>query len=241
MAEIAEKHLENDGNLTKEQRDFYEAAIIVMKAALKYIKRFSALAGDMAEKEADPKRELELRDLSRMFVHLMEGKAESFHEAVETVYLTHLLMMIESNGHSFSFGRFDQYMYPYYKRDIEAGVITREKALELIAHFFIKTNSLNKVRPWRHTQYSGGYPLYSNLMVGGMKPDGSDGTNDISYLCLEAMNMTRLPEPNLSVRFWEKTPHSLMLDAARLIRKGFGMPSVFCDEVVIRGNDDSRP
>lgn len=67
-----------------------------------------------------------------------------------------------------------------------------------------------------------------------MKPDGSDGTNDISYLCLEAMNMTRLPEPNLSVRFWEKTPHSLMLDAARLIRKGFGMPSVFCDEVVIR-------
>ena len=95
------------------------------------------------------------------------------------------------------------------------------------------TNSLNKVRPWGHTQYSGGYPLYSNLIVGGMKPDGSEGTNDISYLCLEAMNLSRLPEPNLSVRFCEETPRSLLKDSARLIRKGFGMPSLFCDEVVI--------
>jgi len=70
-------------------------------------------------------------------------------------------------------------------------------------------------------------------MVGGMKPDGSDGTNDISYLCLEAMSLSRLPEPNLSVRFWEGTPHSLIVDASKLIRMGFGMPSVFCDEVVI--------
>jgi formate C-acetyltransferase len=142
-------------------------------------------------------------------------------------------MMIESNGHSFSFGRFDQYVYPYYKKDLDDGIITKEKALEIITHFFIMTNSLNKVRPWGHTQYSCGYPLYSNLMVGGMLGDGSDGTNDLSYLCLEAMALSRLPEPNLSVRFWEKTPHDLMLDAARLIRKGFGMPSVFCDEVVI--------
>jgi formate C-acetyltransferase len=163
----------------------------------------------------------------------MEGGVRSFHEAVDAVYLTHLLMMIESNGHSFSFGRFDQYMYPYYQKDLDAGIITKEKALEIITHFFIMTNSLNKLRPWDHTQYSGGYPLYSNLLVGGIKSDGSDGTNDLSYLCLEAMSLSRLPEPNLSVRFWEKTPHGLILDAARLIRKGFGMPSVFCDEVVI--------
>lgn len=233
MAKIAQGHLDNDKDLTKEQHDYYEAAVIAMNAALKYIKCFSLLAADTAKNEANPKRRMELESLSKMFAHMLEGKAESFHEAVETVYLTHLLMMIESNGHSFSFGRFDQYMYPYYKKDLEAGVITREKALELITHFFIMTNSLNKVRPWGHTQYSGGYPLYSNLMVGGMKPDGTDGTNDISYLCLEAMNMTRLPEPNLSVRFCEKTPHSLIVDAAKLIRKGFGMPSVFCDEVVI--------
>ena len=218
---------------TQAQRDFYEAVVIAMEGVLDYIRRFSALAFEKANKEPDPKRAKELRELGEMLAHFMEGGARSFHEAVEAVYLTHVLMMIESNGHSFSFGRFDQYTYPYYRRDLERGVLTREKALELITHFFIMTNSLNKIRPWDHTQYSGGYPLYSNLMVGGMRPDGTDGTNDLSYLCLEAMNQSRLPEPNLSVRFFEKTPHSLMLDAARLIRQGFGMPSIFCDEVVI--------
>jgi len=142
-------------------------------------------------------------------------------------------MMIESNGHSFSFGRFDQYIFSFYLRDIDSGLLTKEKALELITHFYIMTNSLNKVRPWGHTQYSCGYPLYSALTVGGLKPDGTDGTNDLSYLCLEAMSLSKLPEPNLCVRFWEKTPHDLILDSARLIRKGFGMPSVFCDEVCI--------
>lgn len=232
MARIAEEKLEQE-NLTQEQKDFYQAVVITMNAALSYIKRFGELADRQAKEEMDEKRKKELLVIKEMCTHLMEGKARSFYEAVETVYLTHLLMMIESNGHSFSFGRFDQYIYPYYQVDLEAGILTKEKALELITHFFIMTNSLNKIRPWDHTQYSGGYPLYSNLMVGGTRPDGSEGTNDLSYLCLEAMNQSRLPEPNLSVRFSGETPRSLIEDAARLIRKGFGMPSLFCDEVCI--------
>jgi len=235
LAEIARGHLaRNGGQINDEQRDFYEAVVIAMEGALFYIKRLGKAAAAGAGKEQETGRKAELASLAVMFETFMEGGARNFHEAVEAVYLTHLLMMIESNGHSFSFGRFDQYIYPYYKKDLDEGIITKEKALEIITHFFIMTNSLNKVRPWDHTQYSGGYPLYSNLMVGGMKSDGSDGTNDLSYLCLEAMSLSRLPEPNLSVRFWEKTPHNLILDAARLIRKGFGMPSVFCDEVVIK-------
>lgn len=232
MAKMAEEKLQQPG-LTDEQKDFYQASVITMRAALKYIKRFSALAAQMAQEEAAPKRKQELEDISAMAAHLMEGGARSFYEAVETVYLTHLLMMIESNGHSFSFGRFDQYIWPFYKADLDAGRLTKEKALEIITHFFIMTNGINKVRPWGHTQYSGGYPLYSNLMVGGMKPDGTDGTNDVSYLCLEAMNQSKMPEPNLSVRFCDATPRALIKDSARLIRKGFGMPSMFCDEVVI--------
>ncbi len=232
MARIAEEKLEQE-NLTREQKDFYQAVVIAMNAALSYIKRFGELADRQAKEERDEKRRKELLVIKEMCTHLMEGKAESFYEAVETVYLTHLLMMIESNGHSFSFGRFDQYIYPYYQADLEAGILTKEKALEIITHFFIMTNSLNKIRPWDHTQYSGGYPLYSNLMVGGTRPDGSEGTNALSYLCLEAMNQSRLPEPNLSVRFSGETPRSLIEDAAQLIRKGFGMPSLFCDEVCI--------
>ncbi len=232
FVKIAREKLQNP-DLTQDQRNFYEAAVIANNAALTYIKRFSRLAFEEAEHEGDPKRKRELEFIGDTFSTFMEGGARNFYEAVECVYLTHTLMMIESNGHSFSFGRFDQYVWPYYRADIEAGKLTREKALEIITHFFIMTNSLNKVRPWGHTQYSCGYPLYSNLMVGGMKPDGTDGTNDLSYLCLEAMNQSRLPEPNLSVRFSQNTPHSLIKDAARLIRKGYGMPSMFCDEVVI--------
>ena len=232
MTAIARQHLES-GGLSQEQRDYYSAAVIAMEGALLYCKRLGKAAGDDAGKETDPKRKLELKEFSKTMEDFMEGGARSFFEAVQAVYLIHLLMMIESNGHSFSFGRFDQYTYPYYRRDKDAGKLSDEKALEIITHFFLMTNSLNKVRPWGHTQYSGGYPLYSNLMVGGMKPDGTDGTNELSYLCLEAMNQSRLPEPNLSVRFWEGTPHSLVLDSARLIRKGFGMPSMFCDEVCI--------
>ena len=229
---IAEEHLKEDG-LTQEQKDFYESVIITMDGAMTYCRRFSKLAKKEAESCSDEKRKKELLEISAMMQHLSEDKVESFYEAVETVYLVHLLMMIESNGHSFSFGRFDQFVYPYYKKDVEEGRITKEKALEIITHFFIMTNSLNKIRPWDHTQYSGGYPLYSNLMLSGMKPDGTDGTNEVSYLCLEAMALNGLPEPNLSVRNNENTPHEFMRDTAKLIRRGFGMPSVFSDDVCI--------
>ncbi len=232
VKKIAQECLKNP-SLTQDQKDYYNAVIITMEGSLLYIKRFSTLAYEMAETETEAKRKEELLTIAKMCETFMEEGAKNFYEAVETVYLTHLLMMIESNGHSFSFGRFDQFMYPYYKNDIEKGILSEEKALEYITHFFIMTNSINKIRPWGHTQYSGGYPLYSNLIVGGLKTDGEDGTNELSYLCLEAMSLTRLPEPNLSVRFCEQTPHQLMVDSAKLIRQGFGMPSVFCDEVVI--------
>ena len=231
--DLAQQHLDENMNLTEDQRAFYTSVVIVMNGALNFIKRFSKLADEMAATESDHRRARELLELSVMMEHFMEGGVRSFHEAVEAVYLTHLITMLESNGHSFSFGRFDQYVYPYYKKDREEGRLTREKALELITHFFLMTNTLNKIRPWKHTHFSSGFPLYSNLMVGGMRADGTDGTNDISYLCLEAMNMCRMPEPNLSVRFCEATPDSLLRDACRMIRKGFGMPSLFCDEVVI--------
>ena len=233
MARIAQEKLDTVADLTQDQKDFYHAAIISMNAALAYIRRFSRLAKEEAAREEDPKRSAELEAIGTAMEDFMVGGARDFWEAVECVYITHLLMMIESNGHSFSFGRFDQYVRPYYEADIATGKITREKALEIVSHFFVMCNSLNKIRPWDHTVYSCGYPLYSNLMVGGMRPDGTDGTNDLSYICLEAMNQTLMPEPNLSMRFSKDTPKSLLADAAKLNRKGYGMPSMFSDEVVI--------
>ena len=219
--------------LTQDQRDFYEAVIISLEAAIGFARRFARLAAEMAAAENDPRRREELEGITRLNERIFEGRAQSFHEALQMVYYLHLIMMIESNGHSFSFGRFDQFMYPYYRADIEAGTLTAEEALELTALFFIKMNSLNKVRPWDHTEFGVGYPLYSNLMVGGMRTDGTDGTNELSYIALRAMDLNRLPEPNLSVRYWAGTPRPLLEESARLIREGFGMPSMFADETVI--------
>ena len=219
--------------LTQEQTDFYNAVIIAMEAAITFARRFSALASEMAAKEADPKRKSELETIASINARIMEGRAQSFHEALQVIYYCHLIMMIETNGHSFSFGRFDQFTWPYYEADMQAGNLSADEALELTALFFIKMNTLNKVRPWDHTEFGVGFPLYSNLMVGGMRADGTDGTNALSYLALRAMDLNRLPEPNLSVRYWEGTPRPLLEESARLIREGFGMPSMFADEVVI--------
>jgi formate C-acetyltransferase len=219
--------------ISDDQRDFYEAVVIAMEAAIGFARRYAELAAKMAAEERNPLRKQELEEIAAINQRIMEGKAQSFHEALQVIYYCHLIMMIESNGHSFSFGRFDQYAYPYYQADREAGTLNNDQALELIALFFIKMNTLNKVRPWDHTEFGVGYPLYSNLMVGGMKPDGTDGTNELSYLALRAMDLNRLPEPNLSTRFWGGTPRPLLEESARLIREGFGMPSLFADETVI--------
>ncbi|WP_286357302.1 glycyl radical protein [Faecalibaculum rodentium] len=223
---------------TGHTRAFYEAAAITLEAALDWIKRFGVLAGSLAEEVDDPKRAAELRSMQVMAQSLLEEPAQNFEEALQTVYLVHVLQMIESNGHSFCYGRFDQYLWPYLQTDLERGRITKEKALERITHMFLMNSSCNKVRPYGHTRYSQGYPLYSNLMIGGRRPDGEDGTNPLSYLCLEAMNLTAMAEPNFSMRYSKDTPDDLLRLAARLIATGCGMPSMFYDDVAAKAIHD---
>lgn len=216
-----------------EKQAFYDAVIITMQASLDFIKRYGKLAQKLSEKERDAKRKQELLTMATMCETLLEGKVEHFYDAVEVVYLIHVLQMIESNGHSFCYGRFDQYLIDRYRQDIAAGILSQEKALEIVTHMFLMNSSCNKVRPYSHTKFSQGYPLYSNLMVGGLRPDGEDGTNELSYLCIEAMHQCSLSEPNFSMRYHTRTPKALLNDAARLIGTGCGMPSMFNDEVVV--------
>ena len=220
--------------LTPEQNDFYQAVIISLEGALRFFKRYAALLQELSDQEKEPKRKEELHQMSLMAAAMMEGPARSFWEGCETVYMIHLLQMIESNGHSFCYGRFDQYMWDLYQSDLQKGILTQEKALEIITHLFIMNSSHNKVRPYGHTKFSQGYPLYSNLVIGGYRPDGKDGTNALSYLCIEAMNLTALAEPNFSMRYNRQTPDSLIRLAAKLIRTGCGMPSLFNDEVAVK-------
>lgn len=234
IIEDANRQLEKD-NVTEENIVFYQAVIIALEGALRFIKRYSRLAYEMAAKETNIERKHELVQMGKMCETLMEKPAQSFYEGCEVCYLVHMLQMIESNGHSFCYGRFDQYMYDLYESDIKKGIVTQEKALEIITHMFLMNSGNNKVRPYGHTKFSQGYPLYSNLMVGGRKPDGTDGTNELSYLCVEAMNLTKMAEPNFSMRYNTDTPKDLLRLAAKLIRTGCGMPSMFNDEVAVKG------
>ena len=226
------KHALQDGRLSSQQHDFYQAVIISLEAALTFSKRYGQLANDLAQKEQDKKRKNELEQIASIANHLLEKGASTFWEGVQVVYLIHVLQMIESNGHSFCYGRFDQYMFDLYQKDTS---IDKDQALELITHMFIMSSSNNKVRPYGHTKFSQGYPLYSNLVVGGLTPEGKDGTNDLTYLCIEAMNLTALAEPNFSARYHSNSPKKYLKACALLIRTGCGMPSMFNDEVAIKG------
>ena len=224
-----------DSSLTESQKQFYEAVQISMEGVLHFFKRYAVLLEETAASCSDLKRKQELLDLRDMAATMMEQPARSFHEGVEVCYMIHVLQMIESNGHSFCYGRFDQYMYELYRHDIDAGILSQDKALELITDLFLMNSSNNKVRPYGHTRFSQGYPLYSNLVVGGLTPDGTDGTNELSYLCIEAMNLCSLAEPNFSARYHKDSPAEFLEACTKLIRTGCGMPSMFNDEPAIEG------
>ena len=206
-----------------------------MNGVLRFFKRYGILLEELAETCTDPARKQELLAMSVMASTMMEQPARSFHEGVEVCYMVHVLQMIESNGHSFCYGRFDQYLNELYQNDIEDGVLTKDRALELITHMFLMNSTNNKVRPYGHTRFSQGYPLYSNLVVGGLTSEGTDGTNELSYLCVEAMNLCSMAEPNFSARIHAGTPQAFLEACAKLIRTGCGMPSLFNDETAVKG------
>lgn len=162
-----------------------------------------------------------------------EHGARDFYEACQSFWFVQMLLQVESSGHSISPGRFDQYMYPYYKADIESGRITREFAQELIDNIWIKLNDLNKARDAASSEGFAGYGLFQNLIAGGQDAEGNDVTNDLSFMCIEASMHVALPQPSLSVRVWNKSPHEFLLKAAELTRTGIGLPAYYNDEVII--------
>ncbi len=179
---------------------FYKAVLIVLKAVRHFALRYSKLASSMAAKEEDPARRAELEEMSRILAKVPYEPAESFREAIQSVWLIQLILQIESNGHSLSYGRFDQYMYPYYIADIRSGRMTEEEAQELLTCLWIKTLTINKVRSQAHTLSSAGSPMYQNVTIGGQTTDHQDAVNELSFAVLRSVARTRLTQPNLTVR-----------------------------------------
>ncbi len=216
-----------------DRHNFLTAVIESCEAVIEYARRYSRLARELAAKEADPVRKEELEKIARNCARVPEFGATSFHEACQSFWFVQLLLQVESSGHSISPGRFDQYMYPYYKKDVDAGKITVEQAQELIDCIWVKLNDINKVRDADSANGFAGYGMFQNLIVGGQDIHGMDATNDLSYMCLEASMHVPLPQPSISIRVWNGSPESLLLKAGALTRLGTGLPAYYNDEIII--------
>ncbi len=221
-----------DGDYVR-RSNFLYAVMECCDAACIYGARYAALAEEMAATEKDPIRKEELLKIAENCKHVPAKPARSFYEAVQSFWFVQMLIQTEGNGHSISPGRFDQYMYPFLKKDIEAGVITYEAAQELIDCLWVKLNDLNKVRDLASAEGFAGYGVFQNLIAGGQDEEGRDATNDVSYMCLEASIHVRLPQPSLSIRVWNGSPQSFLMKAAYLTRLGDGVPAYYNDEVII--------
>ena len=212
---------------------FYNAVLIVLEAVRNFANRYSVLAQDLAEKELNQERKIELLEISRICSKVPYEPAETFREAVQSVWFIQLILQIESNGHSLSYGRFDQYMYPYYNRDIKNDTIKESEALELLTCLWIKTLTINKVRSQAHTLSSAGSPMYQNVTIAGQTTDKKDAVNDLSFLVLKSVAQTRLTQPNLTVRYHKNINKHFLDECIEVMRLGFGMPALNNDEIII--------
>ena len=216
-----------------DQYVFYKSILIVIDAVRQFAGRYAALAAKMAQQEKDPARKAELEEMSRICARVPYEKATSFREAVQSVWFIQLILQIESNGHSLSYGRFDQYMYPYYKKDIDQGVISQAEALELLTCLWIKTLTINKVRSQSHTLSSAGSPMYQNVTIGGQTPAKQDAVNELSFTVLQSVAQTRLTQPNLTVRYHKHINKQFFDECIEVMKLGFGMPALNNDEIII--------
>ncbi|KUE81711.1 glycyl radical enzyme [Aeromonas schubertii] len=227
--------LSDQGDLEREQ--FLQAVAITLTAVSEQIKRYARLAAEMASTETRPWRQGELRQIAANCAHIAHRPPETFWQALQLCYFIQLLLQIESNGHSVSFGRMDQYLYPWYRREVELGkTLPREHALELLQSCWLKLLEVNKIRSGSHSKASAGSPLYQNVTIGGqnwVNGQALDAVNGLSYAILESCGRLRSTQPNLSVRYHAGMSDDFLEACLQVIRCGFGMPAFNNDERVI--------
>lgn len=228
-----EKRLSIDDSDYIKKRNYYNALKIVCRAAIRFAERYAELAESKAVQETEPIRKKELLTIAANCRKIPAYPAETFWEALQSFWFIHLILQLEQSGHSVSPGRFDQYMYPYFKKDLEKGVLTGEEVEELLHCLWLKFFEVNKVRDSVISLSYGGYPMFQNLMLGGQTPDGKCAVNELSHLCLEATVKVGLPQPSLSVRWFFGTSEEFFAHVMEVISYGTGMPALFNDEVLI--------
>lgn len=215
----------------EKKRLFYECAAICMEGAAEFMIRYGELAEKMAEKLEGEQR-AGMRKAAENCKNLAVRPAENYYEALQSVWFLFILLHLESNASSFSPGRMDQILLPYYQKSAAEGM-TLEEALELTECLWLKFNQVVYLRSEMGARYFAGFPIGFNLAIGGRHEDGSDASNELSFLFLKAQSHIRLPQPNLSVRLHKNSPKELLLEVTGVISKGGGMPQIFNDESII--------
>lgn len=224
------KNLRYDSSDSIEKRNYWEGVILVFEAWVRFSGRYAALAEKMAMTERDETRKKELLEMARVCKKVPYEPADNFYEALQSFWFTFLLVCPSPTSTA---GRFDQYMYPFYEKDIEEGRINNSEVLELLEIMRCKVMKINRVSGKANRTKNAGMAKWYNWTIGGQKSDGSDATNELSYLLLDAAIDTHLPHHTITLRVHSGTPEKLMLKALDCVRSGIGLPAFIGDESFI--------
>jgi pyruvate formate-lyase/glycerol dehydratase family glycyl radical enzyme len=220
---------------TEGKMDFYRAVLVSLDAAIAYVNRYADQAREMAQKETNPKRKQELERIAEVCKQVPVNPARNWWEALQSVWMMHVLVYCELLSGVHCFGRFDQYMYPFYKKSVEVEkTVSREEALELLECFWIKINENALIVDYMTAKFVVGQGLSQALLLGGQTRDGKDGCNEVTLLCLEADEQLSVIQPETAMRLWEGTPDKYIRKAAEVIRLGRGKPKFFSDRKAIQ-------
>ncbi|MFO7709862.1 MAG: formate C-acetyltransferase/glycerol dehydratase family glycyl radical enzyme [Desulfobacterales bacterium] len=217
------------------KRRFLGSVTMACEAAILLAGRHASEARRMAAIEVDPARRAELEGIARVLDRVPAEPAATFHEALQSFWITHLMLNLETDGHAFGPGRFDQVLYPYYRRSIDTGEITQEQAQELLDLMWVKFDEITLAKDSGESQTSSSYPEFQNLNIGGLTRQGQDAVNALSYMCLEALEHTRLPQPGLSAQIASLTPPRFLMRCCEVLRLGTGMPAMFNADSMVLG------
>jgi len=217
------------------RRHFLESVMLVCEAAIAFAGRHAAALRALAGDTADAARRAELLRMAAVCERVPAAPARTFHEALQSMWFTHLVLNLETDGHAFGPGRFDQYLYPYFRHSVDSGELTADQAQELLDLMWVKFDEITLAKDSGEAQTSSSYPEFQNLNIGGLTRDGRDATNELSYMCLTALEHTRLPQPGLSAQISSRTSSRFLLRCCELLRLGLGMPAMFNSDVLVLG------
>nr|6VUE_A Chain A, Choline trimethylamine-lyase [Oleidesulfovibrio alaskensis G20]6VUE_B Chain B, Choline trimethylamine-lyase [Oleidesulfovibrio alaskensis G20] len=213
---------------------FYKSVIETAEGVMIYARRLSAYAAELAARETDPRRKAELQKISEVNARVPAHAPSNFWEAIQAVWTVESLLVVEENQTGMSIGRVDQYMYPFYRADIDSGRLTEYEAFDLAGCMLVKMSEMMWITSEGASKFFAGYQPFVNMCVGGVTREGHDATNDLTYMLMDAVRHVRIYQPTLATRVHNKSPQKYLKKIVDVIRSGMGFPAVHFDDAHIK-------